>query len=353
MTENNAALDLGTSSGGRAYIADYFATQLRRHDFAKYINSTLAADFACALAQHLSKMRAEGVLAGEPVTDAQEAFATWWNSQDEGSIQFDLEQYPQDLKGTLNNLWNTAWRAALASASVSGDGTGTCLPPAHSTLEREAPAIAPVAGNASPDIMSLSGILAEYRKGCSNTGGEGPENCPDCVRAFVSALEALNVRQASAPGADGESQPIALTDEVIAKAWINVSDSYGIAYSGPLYANAAPQANETVTVEMIQAGAKAARECFERTGGNDPAAIYRAMRAAVPAAPPWRPNDDGQASWADFIAWHKRHFGKFNPVCPSHNDRLIGSQAGTNSARSRLDNQTPPPSNGRTEALHG
>lgn len=119
--QNNAALDLCTSSGGRAYIADYFATLLRRHDFAKYIHSTLAADFACALAQHLSKLRAEGVQAGEPVTDAQEAFATWWNSQDEGSIQFDLEQYPQDLKATLNNLWNTAWRAALASPSVTGE----------------------------------------------------------------------------------------------------------------------------------------------------------------------------------------------------------------------------------------
>lgn len=65
MTENDAALDLCTSSGGRAYIAEYFATQLRRHDFARYINNTLAADFACALAQHLSKLRAEGVQAGD------------------------------------------------------------------------------------------------------------------------------------------------------------------------------------------------------------------------------------------------------------------------------------------------
>ena len=68
--QNNAAHDLGTSSGGRAYIADYFATELRRHDFARYINSTLAADFACVLAQHLSKLRAEGVQADEPVADA-------------------------------------------------------------------------------------------------------------------------------------------------------------------------------------------------------------------------------------------------------------------------------------------
>ncbi|WP_241069530.1 hypothetical protein [Achromobacter insuavis] len=47
----------------------------------------------------------------------------------------------------------------------------------------------------------------------------------------------------------------------------------------------APVAGEAVTDKMIQAGAKAAREYFERTGGNDPAVIYRAMRAAAPAAP--------------------------------------------------------------------
>lgn len=47
----------------------------------------------------------------------------------------------------------------------------------------------------------------------------------------------------------------------------------------------APVAGEAVTNEMIQAGAKAAREYFERTGGNDPAVIYRAMRAAAPTAP--------------------------------------------------------------------
>ena len=52
------AHDLRTSAGGRAYVADYFAKQIGRHDFARYITNTLAADFACALAQHLSKLRA-------------------------------------------------------------------------------------------------------------------------------------------------------------------------------------------------------------------------------------------------------------------------------------------------------
>jgi hypothetical protein len=55
---NSTAHDLRTSAGGRAYVAEYFTTVLRRHDFARYIESTLAADFACALAEHLSRLRA-------------------------------------------------------------------------------------------------------------------------------------------------------------------------------------------------------------------------------------------------------------------------------------------------------
>lgn len=45
--------DLTTSEGGRAYVAEYFALYLRRHDFTRYIHDRLAADFACALAQYL------------------------------------------------------------------------------------------------------------------------------------------------------------------------------------------------------------------------------------------------------------------------------------------------------------
>lgn len=49
-----ARYELSTSEGGRRYVADFFARELRRHDFARYITTTLAADFACALAQHLA-----------------------------------------------------------------------------------------------------------------------------------------------------------------------------------------------------------------------------------------------------------------------------------------------------------
>ena len=41
--------------------------------------------------------------------------------------------------------------------------------------------------------------------------------------------------------------------------------------------------NEPVTKQMIDAGAKAAREYMARTGGNNLTVIYRAMRAVAPA----------------------------------------------------------------------
>lgn len=47
---------LHTSAGGRGYVAEYFATRLRRHDFGRYITERLAADFACALAAHLDSL---------------------------------------------------------------------------------------------------------------------------------------------------------------------------------------------------------------------------------------------------------------------------------------------------------
>ncbi|ROT45054.1 hypothetical protein [Pusillimonas sp. NJUB218] len=45
--------DLNTSKGGRAYLAEFFAKKMRRHDFQQYITNMLAADFACVLAKWL------------------------------------------------------------------------------------------------------------------------------------------------------------------------------------------------------------------------------------------------------------------------------------------------------------
>lgn len=53
MTTEKPAAPLSTSDGARCYIAHFFAREMRRHDFATYIATELAADFACALAQYL------------------------------------------------------------------------------------------------------------------------------------------------------------------------------------------------------------------------------------------------------------------------------------------------------------
>ncbi|VVD91350.1 hypothetical protein PCO31110_01636 [Pandoraea communis] len=50
--------DIRTSTGGRAFVAEFFARRLKRHDFGRYIKERLAADFACALAKYLSEMDA-------------------------------------------------------------------------------------------------------------------------------------------------------------------------------------------------------------------------------------------------------------------------------------------------------
>ena len=46
-----------TSESGRKYVADFFINTLRRHDFTRYINEKLAADFACTLAVALHGLR--------------------------------------------------------------------------------------------------------------------------------------------------------------------------------------------------------------------------------------------------------------------------------------------------------
>ena len=52
-SESAANYDLNTSKGGREYLAKFFAKRLGRHDFQRYITTTLAADFACVLSKWL------------------------------------------------------------------------------------------------------------------------------------------------------------------------------------------------------------------------------------------------------------------------------------------------------------
>ncbi len=66
---------LGTSNGARCYIAHFFAREMRRHDFTTYIATDLAADFACALAQHLAAPGKQHASELHPDDAAVDAFA--------------------------------------------------------------------------------------------------------------------------------------------------------------------------------------------------------------------------------------------------------------------------------------
>ena len=75
LAEQQGEGSLNTSEGGRRYVADFFARELRRHDFTRYITTTLAADFACALAQHLAATGKQPV--GEVQGDALQLANEW------------------------------------------------------------------------------------------------------------------------------------------------------------------------------------------------------------------------------------------------------------------------------------
>lgn len=138
--------------------------------------------------------------------------------------------------------------------------------------------------------MSLGEILAEYRKGCGNTVGTGPEHCPECVAAFVLALEALDARQQSAPVAKAaKPSAVAFASAVLAR--------YG---HPPLpVVDPAPQAIEAQ--EQRRAGAVVLR--IENP--LDTAANWVACRDTPTAPPTLRRDDTGGAGAGrrDLAAW--------------------------------------------------
>ena len=107
--------DLTTSDGGRGFVAWYFSTIIKRQDFANYIASHLAADFACALAAHLRAalsapippQEAPGVQSDEEVADAV-----------------------SDLLGISPGAWDTihSGRIVQAFRKVLGAPTGALVP---------------------------------------------------------------------------------------------------------------------------------------------------------------------------------------------------------------------------------
>lgn len=103
---------LSTSEGARRYVADFFATQLRRHDFGDYILTELAGDFACALAQRLSAQPSPGGQ-GALVTDAMvyAAEAAYANSKPDN----------------LHESFRVAIAAALAARQPVAAAVKDCL----------------------------------------------------------------------------------------------------------------------------------------------------------------------------------------------------------------------------------
>ena len=145
--QNKAPHNLSTSSGGRAYLAEYFATQLRRHDFARYIENMLAADFASTLAQHLSELRA-------PVASAEVMDALNW-----------VDDF---------------------IARCNGDDVGACE---SVNVLRRALASAPVAREATPSRQAL--LEAIHRYGNARAMAEHNIAYRDEVRNTADALIAL------------------------------------------------------------------------------------------------------------------------------------------------------------------
>jgi|GEM_PF-2494090 len=88
VTGQQAPPDLGTSEGARRFVNEFFATELRRHDFADYISTRLAADFACALAQYLA--------AGQPGAKVPVAQVR----QNGGHTSPEVWFYPETFYGT-------------------------------------------------------------------------------------------------------------------------------------------------------------------------------------------------------------------------------------------------------------
>ncbi|MNB71525.1 hypothetical protein D3C81_665720 [compost metagenome] len=92
--------DLSTSEGGRRFIAEYFTRELHRHDFTNYITTRLAADFACALAQHLSAQPSPG---GQDALSAQAVGMLPDDARLVGVIADNIERDKLDHPGFYRN----------------------------------------------------------------------------------------------------------------------------------------------------------------------------------------------------------------------------------------------------------
>lgn len=321
MTENNAA-QLGLTDaiavlkGLRSSLASHRANGPSRlcTDSKALSDADDEVLRALKILVPLSKLRAEDVQAGEPTTDAHTAFATWWNGQDEGSIRFDLEQYPQDLKATFNNLWNEAWRAALASAPVAEpyDSEKRCRAYYDSDLRPFA------ADGLTYNVWQAVWHAAQFDRAMT------PDSSKPRQHSAPVAGEALFwYRPCSDGGYEGPIHNDRIEDvRKRSGAWV------------PLHA--APQASEAVrnaAYENAAALVGGHTWAGADTGVSD--LIARHIRALKTQADKdgekESPPSSWEADWAKFIAWHKLQFGVFDPTNPEHNGHRISWQAGVRS----------------------
>lgn len=118
--------DLSTSRGGRGYIAWFFDNVVNRTDFRRYIMNDLAADFACALATHLSAAHQAPAL--EVMRDALQEAESVLSSINMGN-QHKAVQADSDVTYWQREEW-CKWardevlpkvRAALAASQPNGE----------------------------------------------------------------------------------------------------------------------------------------------------------------------------------------------------------------------------------------
>lgn len=131
--------DLRTSYGARSAVAWYFTNVLQRHDFTKYINNTLAADFACALAPSLlAGVSAPAAVTVDPASIERQieevmvkigawdiAWVEWQNAMSDGESQQHITEKQnkwlaagRDLRDLLRTLLSVAPQAQDAGRSA-------------------------------------------------------------------------------------------------------------------------------------------------------------------------------------------------------------------------------------------
>lgn len=109
-----------TSEAGRGYVVDFFEGHLKKHDYSRYIRTSLAADFACTLSEALTDLREEMKVA-EQMIDAYMSVGEALGLED--VTQFNVLNAVNALKAAPSNRVNLAAKALIddIKARYSGE----------------------------------------------------------------------------------------------------------------------------------------------------------------------------------------------------------------------------------------